>query len=613
MPRSSFAILFATVTSECYAYTQKMMRILSKCTGVVLFIIFFSVNASAGIFDTLKNIKPSDRINVAEQIYQAQLRLVDSTYAINEINNLILMAGKTNDHSLECFGWSLLADRLARTRGFNDESTSLHFKAIGLAIKYELPLLQGICSYKAGRYFYSFKKFPSAFEYLLKADAIFKDQGYSKSPLAGSFLYFMANIYFETGDLDNAAHFYMQSLSIPGATVYQLKQTNNTLGVIALRKNDYPRALVYMQKVLAIADADKDSTWKGIISGNIGSVYFKLNNFQQAISYLQTGYRLNLAHNEWSNAVDNISFLVKIYLSQNNTAAAATLLKAGEGLIQKDSSLKNRRNLYEVMAMYNEKTLHPAEALEYWKKQQQANDSINLLANAGNYNTIQQKVETEKHLADIKNIQARSQIALLKRNLFIVILFLLMVVSLLVYNRLRLKRKMEWALFIRQEALLTSEKLRAEAETLRAEDELVNAKALLKNYTENTRQKNELIKKFSVEIDKLKRGLPSTTGNYPQDYEEQLLQSTILTDVDWDDFRLLFEKVHKGFFFNLKKAFPQLSVTDTRLLSLIKLQLSNREMANMLGITTEAIRKAKQRLRKKINSEQEVEDIVATL
>ena len=37
----------------------------------------------------------------------------------------------------------------------------------------------------------------------------------------------------------------------------------------------------------------------------------------------------------------------------------------------------------------------------------------------------------------------------------------------------------------------------------------------------------------------------------------------------------------------------------TRLLALIRLKLNNREMAGMLGITVEGVKKAKQRLRKK--------------
>jgi DNA-binding CsgD family transcriptional regulator len=74
-----------------------------------------------------------------------------------------------------------------------------------------------------------------------------------------------------------------------------------------------------------------------------------------------------------------------------------------------------------------------------------------------------------------------------------------------------------------------------------------------------------------------------------------------MTDENWNDFKKLFSNVYPGFFINLSKGYPQLSAADTRLLALVKLGLNNAEMANMLGITVEGIKKAKQRLRKKIN------------
>jgi hypothetical protein len=286
---------------------------------------------------------------------------------------------------------------------------------------------------------------------------------------------------------------------------------------------------------------------------------------------------------------------------------AKQLLTIQKGLLAKNSSLKNSKNYFEGMALYYQKMGNAAEALAYWKKQQAATDSLNVIEDAGNYSHIQQKIETEKHLVDIKTLEARTQIALLKRNLFIVILALLMAVSLLVYNRTRIKQKAQKELFLKQEELLKSEKLRAEAEQLRAEGELQGAKALLQNYTENIRQKNALIDRFTAELVKL-QGEPDITTNF-----EKLVQSTILTDADWEAFRNLFEKVYKGFFFNLKNTFPNLSITDTRLLCLIKLQLSNREMANMLGISIDAIKKAKQRLKKKINLETELEDMIQSI
>ena len=96
---------------------------------------------------------------------------------------------------------------------------------------------------------------------------------------------------------------------------------------------------------------------------------------------------------------------------------------------------------------------------------------------------------------------------------------------------------------------------------------------------------------------------------------DKLIQSTILTNDEWDEFKRLFDKVHKGFIFRLKEKFSNLTENDIRLLCLVKLQLSRREMANMLGVSQDAIKKSKQRLRKKIYGDEpaEIENLIVSI
>ena len=161
---------------------------------------------------------------------------------------------------------------------------------------------------------------------------------------------------------------------------------------------------------------------------------------------------------------------------------------------------------------------------------------------------------------------------------------LLMGISLLLYYNQRLKSKKD------KELLL--------AEKRRMDEELRNAETALNNFTENLRQKNMLIEKFKSEVENLKL-LSANNANAGR--LEELLQAHIMTDESWQDFRKLFSQVYPGFFVNLSRDQPLLSSADIRMLALIKLGLSNSEMAGMLGITVEGIQKAKQRLRKKMD------------
>jgi DNA-directed RNA polymerase specialized sigma24 family protein len=74
----------------------------------------------------------------------------------------------------------------------------------------------------------------------------------------------------------------------------------------------------------------------------------------------------------------------------------------------------------------------------------------------------------------------------------------------------------------------------------------------------------------------------------------------ILTEKDWQLFSQLFEEVYPDFFVQLSVTSTDLTPFQRRLLQLTKLNISSKEIAYMMGMTVEAIRKARQRIRQKL-------------
>ncbi|EAY25889.1 helix-turn-helix transcriptional regulator [Microscilla marina] len=70
---------------------------------------------------------------------------------------------------------------------------------------------------------------------------------------------------------------------------------------------------------------------------------------------------------------------------------------------------------------------------------------------------------------------------------------------------------------------------------------------------------------------------------------------------DWDNFQLIFEQFHSSFHDTLKKKFPDLTANDLHLCVLIRLGMSVEDMADLLGIAPESLRKKRYRLRQKMN------------
>jgi tetratricopeptide (TPR) repeat protein len=572
------------------------MRILIIC-----FLFLLTTTACiAGVFDSIKRLPASERLVKTQDIYSKEVKHKDSVFAISSIEQLIEIANGLSDKPLQCFSTSLLADQYARIRGSNELSTRLHREAIRMAEKYRLPMMIGICNYRLGRYYYSFKNYPFAFEYLLRADNFFHEIGYKEVPDIAEILFFIGSIYYETGDYDKAETFLQEIQSLKKVNYYVQKQSLNTLALIRKQQNDTAQALAYFQKTLAASIAQNDSTWMGICYSNIGTLYFYVKQYDKAYALLEQGARLGIANKQWDDAYVDLLLLARIDMLQHKITSAQKKIDSAMSLHTYYFTSQGRKHLYEAQVLYYEATHQQAKALEIQHELMLVKDSISISKDQHAYKKILLRMETEKHLNDIEKLETAAIESSLKRNTVIIVLGFLVIVLFLLYSRNRLKSA-------NAAAILQSEKIQAE-------EKLKNARQLLQNFTENTRQKNELIEQFATELERLRSNLAGDPV-YEERMKnfEKLVRSTILTDVEWNDFRELFDKVHKGFFIRLEEKLPSLSLHDTRLISLIKLGLGNQEIANMMGMDIFDMEQAKQRLREKIHPSQDglsIEDLV---
>ncbi len=89
------------------------------------------------------------------------------------------------------------------------------------------------------------------------------------------------------------------------------------------------------------------------------------------------------------------------------------------------------------------------------------------------------------------------------------------------------------------------------------------------------------------------------------DFEENLYDHRILTPEDWASFKAYFERAYPGYLQRLRRAHPALSDAEERLFLFIKLNLTTRETASILGISVESVKKTRNRLRHRLDLAQE--------
>ena len=110
-------------------------------------------------------------------------------------------------------------------------------------------------------------------------------------------------------------------------------------------------------------------------------------------------------------------------------------------------------------------------------------------------------------------------------------------------------------------------------------------------------KKNETLENLKEKAIKLK-----TSESGQKGYQQLItaINFDLQDDNNWENFARYFEEVHKDFNGNVNKKFPEITPNELRLMALLKMNLSSKEIANILNISIPGIKKARQRLRKKM-------------
>ncbi len=359
-----------------------------------------------------------------------------------------------------------------------------------------------------------------------------------------------------------------------------------------LKLGEFDSSRIWYNKTFVYTTAPyrENPEWQGILNGNIGYSWYLQKEYNKAIPYLEKGIALTTATKVWDNAAGFNCYLADIYLQQGNTTKANELLQNAKAIVPKNDD-DNLYKLYNGLSSYYRKTGNAAQTLFYQDSMLFYKDKIAIERSVNKKITAEFNFESKKRKQQEILLQAETNKQKWLRNFIIASLFAMMLLGLLFYNRQRISH------LYKQEQLIN--------EKLVAEEELNIAAVQLDDFTKSLKAKNNLIEQFSAEIEKL-QALPCNIVTPEQTATlNQIKDSAILTDDDWDGFRKNFEKVHSGFLERLKLTLPDLSPAETRFIALAKLNLSNKEMAGMLGVSADAMRTIRYRLRKKLHLSEE--------
>ncbi|RKD20375.1 transcriptional regulator [Pelobium manganitolerans] len=89
----------------------------------------------------------------------------------------------------------------------------------------------------------------------------------------------------------------------------------------------------------------------------------------------------------------------------------------------------------------------------------------------------------------------------------------------------------------------------------------------------------------------------------PEEFKKilSLINDSERADADWDSFAIHFDHVHSNFLTKLKERVPALSGNDLKLCAYLKMNLSSKEIAQLMSVSNKAVEVSRYRLRKKLN------------
>lgn len=239
-------------------------------------------------------------------------------------------------------------------------------------------------------------------------------------------------------------------------------------------------------------------------------------------------------------------------------------------------------NAYTIKKQYD-------SALFFKKNQYIIADSLFRKDTQRKLSNLYIEIETMDKQIEIDRLNAEKEVSILKnRNLRIVIIFgsiatLMTIVAGVFFYRNRMKKQ-----------LLHNAALNF---TIEQKSRDLHHQAL------RMIQINNHLGEIEEQLRKLKK-----EGSESPHEIQRLLTSISLNknlEKEWENFSDYFSLVHEGFSEIIESKFPNLSISEKRLIVLVRMNLTNKEVASLLNIEISSVKMAKYRLKRKLNLDED--------
>jgi len=565
----------------------KALTTLIILTGIVSF------SCASAQYENLVHKTYAQRVLPLFRFYQDTVRRADSITIFRKINAIQKLAVDNDDDDLQAEALLLRAHYFYyRDEEFSPAKiSSVLDSLLATSIKIKKLWLQIMAENLLALYnFDHLQQYELGFEHHKKVYALVKDVPASEFPYKQSCLNQIADRCYSFTEYRESIFYNQEALQAdPTFKLYNVPlriTILNTVGLCYQKLGMLDSSDYYFRQALAAADINNCVPWQGIASGNLGNNCFLRGQYDQAIPLLQKDVDEAIKEADWGLASNSLMLLGNISLNRQDITKARQQLLTASQYAYWSGQYGRLQTLYPLLSKLYASLNQPSLASMYLDSAFFVKDSLARKLNRLQALRVEQKAKLDQYRAEMDSITKSKQINILERDILMGVVLIMMVLAVYFYRRQRQKQQ------------------RNLEQVKKAEEELAEATKQLNDFARSVTEKNtllEILQQQSTGIDKSSL--------------QQLQQSTILTEDDWIYFLRLFEKVHGDFFQRLKDKYPSLTPTESRFMVLSKLNLSSKEMAAMLGVSTDTIRQHRLRARKKLQLSEEanLEAVIAEI
>ena len=482
-----------------------------------------------------------------------------------------------------------------------EQIMKLYADALNAVYHTDEDLTIGWVSFYSARRMRSFRETGLAVMYSKNGVDLFEKVGYAVEPPVYTEL---AELLYEVREYDECIIYAKKGISAWEKKNYDQEYKDpykykiralNTIGIAFYKKNQHDSANAYFQQALQLAIENKDSVSRGKVLGNIGRIMYAQNKFDSAYLLFKVDYQNSKDDSIFDNAANASEWAARANLARGNKIAALAEAREALRLLNLWPNGPYLRDTYYCFTQVFRAMGSYDSAFYYNDRYASLNDSLEREVATSSLAISRAKLNDEVSRFNIQKLNKEKRTQILLRNVIIAGIVLLSLLALLILNRNWLKTKVKME--------------RIEKEKTLMEQEIASAQTQLKMFTENIIEKASLIEKLEEQI----KGRDISADQ--QTIIAELTLQTILTEEDWTKFRLLFEKIHPGFFIKLKEKFPDITLAEQRMAALTRLRLTTKQIASILGISVDSVHKTRQRLRQRlqVGTETNIEELISKL